>query len=411
MMLPYLILLLLVIVHLVPLCFCVSVSSSSPLDYESLRREYVLSSSSSSNACPCVNTSLCHPVTVVHRKELFIFQVSTDDWISYSWDVLTTIAVATPSLVIDPTLYCYAHARDVRLVYLADYPSNQLSNKTNQLVWVNQWVDLVMTNNLDGINVDFESSLPAGDPGINQYTSLCSLLSMSLRSSCPSCQLSVDVAWSPNCIDGRCYDVLSISKVVDLLFIMSYDLRSQIYDMKDCVASANSPIRLVYEGVMNYTLLGISSDQLVLGVPWYCYDYPCLPNTPFNATVCPIHPVPFRGAPCSDAGGTQRVFATCIDLLSSSANTGRVWNPEYATPYFNYINEDDKLIHQVWFDDLESLAYKYRLVHEVNLRGVGQWAADFLNYTQPINPLTTRMWQEINGAVRTTDKHKTDREQ
>ena len=65
-------------------------------------------------------------------------------------------------------------------------------------------------------------------------------------------QVTVDVAWSPNCIDGRCYDyagiplsllsypqklffsfslpypTLGLANASDFVFVMDYDMRSQI---------------------------------------------------------------------------------------------------------------------------------------------------------------------------------------
>ena len=41
-------------------------------------------------------------------------------------------------------------------------------------------------------------------------------------------QISVDVAWSPCGIDGRNYDVLGLAAAADLLFVMAYDMQSQV---------------------------------------------------------------------------------------------------------------------------------------------------------------------------------------
>lgn len=77
---------------------------------------------------------------------------------------------------------------------------------------------------------------------------------------------------------------------------MAYDLRSQIYNLTDCIASANAPIDRVAAGLTNFTtVFDIAPSKLVLGgndffllnfksrcsttshlVPWYCYDYECL---------------------------------------------------------------------------------------------------------------------------------------
>jgi di-N-acetylchitobiase len=51
-------------------------------------------------------------------------------------------------------------------------------------------------------------------------------------------------------------------------------MQSQIWG--DCVALANSPYHRVHDGMKNFTNLGIPPSKLVLGVPWYGYDYQCL---------------------------------------------------------------------------------------------------------------------------------------
>ena len=60
-------------------------------------------------------------------------------------------------------------------------------------------------------------------------------------------QVTVDVAWSPDCIDQRCYDYVALSANVDFLFVMSYDEQSQIYG-PICKAGANSGFIQTYSG-------------------------------------------------------------------------------------------------------------------------------------------------------------------
>ena len=38
-------------------------------------------------------------------------------------------------------------------------------------------------------------------------------------------------------------------------------------------------------------------------------------------------------------------------------------------------------VYQVWYDDVKSLRIKYKLAERVNLRGVGMWHGDALDYT------------------------------
>jgi len=81
-------------------------------------------------------------------------------------------------------------------------------------------------------------------------------------------QVSFDVAWSPDCIDGRCYDAEALSKVVDFLVVMAYDEQSQI-KTADCVAKANSPLKQTkagkaYEFIFNSVLAYISFLYITL---------------------------------------------------------------------------------------------------------------------------------------------------
>lgn len=47
---------------------------------------------------------------------------------------------------------------------------------------------------------------------------------------------------------------------------MAYDMRSQMFDLNDCIASANSPVARVAAGLTNLTqLFQISPSKLVLG--------------------------------------------------------------------------------------------------------------------------------------------------
>ena len=63
-------------------------------------------------------------------------------------------------------------------------------------------------------------------------------------------QVTVDVAWSPDCIDLRCYDYLGLSRSSDFLFVMSYDEQSQIRGK--CIAGANSGYARTASGLIYF---------------------------------------------------------------------------------------------------------------------------------------------------------------
>jgi hypothetical protein len=46
-----------------------------------------------------------------------------------------------------------------------------------------------------------------------------------------------------------------------------------------CIASANSPLPLINEGLVNWTrVLNVPPSKLILGLPWYGYRYKCIDN-------------------------------------------------------------------------------------------------------------------------------------
>ena len=67
----------------------------------------------------------------------------------------------------------------------------------------------------------------------------------------------MDVAWSPACIDKRCYDFTSLADIADFVFIMAYDERSQVFG--PCVAWANSALNVTLSGTLSFCVLFLGS--------------------------------------------------------------------------------------------------------------------------------------------------------
>jgi len=268
----------------------------------------ILIGSSLSSPCPCQDPSLCKPIQTGERKEIVAFQVDANNWKHYNFSIITTVALFTN---LNSEMLCAAHQNGVRVVWGVSYPYEQLGNSTQRSTWIKQMISQVQNTFTDGVNVDIEYPITQESPEVQELDLLMKELKTAFSQQIPGSQVTFDVAWSPNCIDGRCYDSFGLSQYTDFLVIMSYDLRSQIFG--PCIASANSPVPLVKEGIDNFTKLGISQDKLVLGLPWYGYDYSCI--NPTNETVCPIQHIPFRGVNCSDAAGVQKDIRTLRYLL------------------------------------------------------------------------------------------------
>ena len=222
--------------------------------------------------CICADKSHCAPLlSNGGRPEFFGFSIVGENWRHYNFSTLTTVAWNT-----DPQLVCLAHAHKTRVVINAeDAPVN--GTAAERKAWVDKQVSFAQQNFLDGINFDFEGPVRGPgplDPLNERYVALLDETTAAFHSRVgPGTMVSIDVAWSPDNIDGRAFPYRQMANVTDLLFVMSYDTRSQIYHQS--LAAANTPIQIAALGLRQYLALGVPPEKLVMGFPWYGYNYTC----------------------------------------------------------------------------------------------------------------------------------------
>ncbi|KAI3368255.1 hypothetical protein L3Q82_007975 [Scortum barcoo] len=326
----------------------------------------------SAAVCPCERPELCQQIRGERDFEVFVFDVGGKTWKSYNWSMVTTVATFGKY---DAELMCHAHSKGARVVLKGDVPLSDIVDQENRTAWITERVNLAKTQFMDGINIDIEQAVEEGSPEYHALTSLVKETTEAFHREIPGSQVSFDVAWSPKCIDKRCYDYVAIAESCDLLFVMSYDEQSQI--MGDCIAMANAPLSQTLNAYDQYLNLKIDPNKLVMGLPWYGYDYPCLNLS--QEGICSIAKVPFRGAPCSDAAGRQKSYKWIMKQVNSSLS-GRLWDDRQQAPYFNYKDEKGQ-IHQVWYDDPQSICPKADSVKSKGLRGIGMWNGNILDYS------------------------------
>jgi len=367
-----------------------------------------LMESTTAPTCPCSDQSLCRPTyqpksddanKTVRAKEVFGFV--GDGGLShahYDWSVVSTVAWAD-----DDGAMCEAHKNGARVIMSAPGFKNQGAtpfpqNATARLTYINNAIKATQQGHFDGVTFDYESAITAAQTGaMDLYIQLIKETTAAFHTQVPGSQISVCVAWSPDDIDGRAYDYKKLADASDLLYIMVYDTRSQIYDQ--CLASGNSPVPVAHRAVQRYSDIGVDPAKLILGIPWYSYDYPC--NSEMESPTskyCPIDLVPFRGINCSDAAGGERPYGKIMSYLNSpnGSLTGRMWDTSMQNPYFNYKDEKG-VVHQIWYDDPESLNAKYRIAKAAGLRGTGPFTFDMLDYKTDIGKTqAAAMWAALH---------------
>jgi GH18 family chitinase len=136
---------------------------------------------------------------------------------------------------------------------------------------------------------------------------------------------------------------------VDAFFVMAYDM------YEPGVASPNAPLTGYHandqSAVTTYVAV-VPRQKVLLGVPFYGYDWVTADNQPNRQSSSPPTPVSYSEV---TAGGHESFWD----------GTGNV-------PWTAY--QRDGKWHEVYYDDPTSLALKARLASDAHLLGVGIWA-------------------------------------
>ncbi|KAM6217078.1 di-N-acetylchitobiase [Rhynchocyon petersi] len=342
--------------------------------------------------CPCQDPALCRPIRHHPDYEVFVFDTGHKTWKSYDWSQITTLAAFGKY---DSELMCYAHSKGARVVLKGDVSVKDIIDPTFRASWITEKLNLVKSQYMDGINIDIEQEVTCSSPEYDALTALVQETTDAFHHEIEGSQVTFDVAWSPKDIDRRCYNYTGIADACDFVFVMSYDEQSQIWS--DCTAAANAPYNQTLTGYDDYIKIDINPKKLVMGVPWYGYDYICLHLS--EDDVCTIAKVPFRGAPCSDAAGRQVPYKVIMKQVNSSIS-GRQWNEDQQAPYYNYKDSSGRF-HQVWYDDPQSISLKAAYVQKRGLRGIGMWNANCLDYSgdAAAKQQTEAMWKALKPEL------------
>ena len=232
------------------------------------------------SACPCSKPQFCKPVSgprINPNGELYGFY-SSDKYPNYfnphdlNFTYITTIAWADN--VSDVT--CVAHEHNVRVIQASPRINLiELShNDTALYEWAYDALLLVISQFRDGIVFDYEEPLEVNSIEAATYVKLINITSNLLHQYNTNYQVTTCIPWSPDNIDRRGYDYKALYDVSDLVYIMVYDIQSQIYSSA-CIANANSPFESMKYGIQRYYDIGLQPNKMILGIPWYGYKYPC----------------------------------------------------------------------------------------------------------------------------------------
>jgi hypothetical protein len=211
-------------------------------------------------------------------------------------------------------------------------------------------IQLISAKNLDGVNFDFEGNGPQDRQGLDN---LIASVSGQLRAADPHWQITMSTYASSAGDPNGFFDIAGLNRSVDGFFVMAYDMNSR--SSPSPTAPLTGPGNVDAVDMAEYSQV-VPPSKIILGVPYYGYDWPTTgPNAGAAAT-----------------GGPSPVTYSQVAADMASQHLPSYWDQSSQTPWTAY--QSGGQWHQVYFDDPTSLALKARLADADHLAGVGVWA-------------------------------------
>jgi spore germination protein len=267
-----------------------------------------------------------------------------------------------------------AHANGTRVVLTFTQMQNPairafMDDRDAQARAINEMVKEVKDRGIDGINVDFEYMGNPGDGYRKKFTQFSTNLKAKLEQEVPNSKLSVSV-YASAIKEPKIYNLADLSKVVDHVFMMAYDFGYAGSDQ----AIPTAPLYGYKTGqywydvstAVNDFLTQMPANKLILGTPWYGYNYSLYGDPKVKAEVISGKAQTYATVQASISPQMENISA----YKEGWDDAGKVsWKA-----YFSNVTETWKII---FIEDTKSLSYKYDFAKSKNLAGVGIWALGF----------------------------------
>eukprot|EP01133_Synstelium_polycarpum_P001012 gene1012-1150_t len=321
--------------------------------------------------CPCSDVSLCNPLPKATRPEFFGWSCANNTYKDYDFDALTTISMAYDEGVpIDPQLICYAHSKGVRVAIdvIFDATVAKLGNFTWEQEFIDSLLTMVQDNFLDGLNFDIEQSFSGMSSAL--FTAFLAQLTYQFKNVSPYYQITMDTTFAPNI--GRDFDYIGLADSIDYIIMMDYDITGLI----------NDPLPDIVAGIKEFLALDIPPSKLIAGLPWYGFDSVCATGSTLETMNC--------NSP--DDSNDMYLFQVLDIYNSTIPTTGEIWSDANTMPYMNYINPTDKLVHQVWYENPQSIAAKVAAIKPFGLGGIAIFQLETIVGTGLPANIAQEMW-------------------
>ncbi|MCL4458602.1 MAG: glycosyl hydrolase family 18 protein [Chloroflexi bacterium] len=235
---------------------------------------------------------------------------------------------------------------------------------------INNIKNRLLAQGYDGIHIDFEGFDAADRPFLTDFMARLAttlhpvgkLVTMAV----PAKESDTTTGWAGP------FDYRALAPSNDLILLMAYGFRTS----KSKVPGSVAPLPWV-ERCLRFAATEIPPDKLLLGVPFYGYDW----------TTGSTAPAQVRRYPETMAIAREQGARVEYDQESRSA-------------HYRYLQQGQE--HEVWFEDAASLAARLDLVDKYGLAGAGGWRLgheDPQVWTVMQGRLAHRLWYLAEGST------------
>lgn len=244
-----------------------------------------------------------------------------------------------------------------------------IASNSSQTTFISNAVHLVQSKSLSGINIDFEYVGDASTEITANFTRLIANLSTELKRQMPDAVLTVD-AYASSAAAPQFFDIPLLEAYVNAIIVMGYDIHSSSSE-----AGPVAPLEGTggLNGYIQSYIDRMPPEKVILGVPYYGYDWPKDPNNDKDKSV---------------------KILSYAEIATISQDFAIQWDENSKTPYYGYIDPITQVAREVHFENTRSLGLKYDYVNNKGLKGVAIWAMGYDGYNQELQQLLIEKFSE-----------------
>lgn len=280
-----------------------------------------------------------------------------------------------------------AHSYGTRVVLTLTQMNNDdiealLVSESAQKQVIKEAVTEVKKRGIDGVNIDFEYIGTPDDDYRESFSKFVSGMSNAMHKEIPGSRVTVSV-YAASVKDRKLYDIAKISRGSDAIFMMAYDFATTGSDQ----VMPTSPLYGRKEGKYWYDistavedfLKVMPSEKLILGLPWYGYNYPVkTPGVKVDKDYGYYAYAYNRwGYRYSYYVYRDNAHAQTYALAQNDIKAEKTGWDKYGQVGWKAYKDDAGLWRMIFLDDAKSLSIKYDFAKSKQLGGVGMWALGF----------------------------------